>query len=150
MIAQKYIAQKYRDIPYLDGGRTVSGADCWGVVRLVLINEYGVPWLPSWGHIREASHNEIDAAYKSSRGVFFRVLLEGSGINAAVKSGDVVCVFNPRGECAHVGVVVPGDTGPTVLHTRPESGVSTLPLARFAAFYDHRIEYWRYASDKSL
>jgi cell wall-associated NlpC family hydrolase len=29
-------ADRYRAIPYLDGGRTFSGADCWGLCQLVL------------------------------------------------------------------------------------------------------------------
>jgi cell wall-associated NlpC family hydrolase len=136
------IAQKYKAVPYLDGGRTVRGADCWGLVRLVLMQEFGVKALPEWGHIREAQHSDIDDAYQATKNKFFRV----TGLNAEVKSGDVVCVFNAAGQCAHVGIVVPGDTGPTVLHTRPESGFPlSLPLARFAQSYDHRIEYWRYA-----
>ena len=136
------IAQKYKTVPYLDGGRTMAGADCWGLVRMVLMDEYGVPWLPEWGHISEASHADIHAAFCSSRPEFYRV--------PYAAAGDVVCVFSPAGECAHVGVIVPGDTGPTVLHTRPQSGISTMPLARFEHFYDNRIEYWRYAFDPSL
>jgi len=133
------IAQKYKDVPYVDGGRTMMGADCWGIVRLVLIQEYGVPWLPSWGRILNASHRVINAAYISSSSEFVRV--------DQPMAADVVCVFNADNECAHLGIVVPGDTGHTVLHTRPKNGVSTMPIARFERFYDHRIEYWRYAFD---
>ncbi|MGE0699041.1 MAG: C40 family peptidase [Hyphomicrobiaceae bacterium] len=38
--------QRYRNIPYLEGGRTRAGLDCWGLVTLVWREEMGVA-LPS-------------------------------------------------------------------------------------------------------
>ncbi len=133
------IAHEYATVPYVDGGRTRAGADCWGLARMVLLEQYGVPWLAEWGDIFDGEHERIHGAFESSRNKFHQV--------ETPEAGDVVCVFNAEGLCAHVGVVIPGDTSHVVMHTRPGAGVSTLPLQRFSRSYEHRIEYWRYAYD---
>lgn len=133
------IAHQYAAIPYVDGGRTRAGVDCWGLVRLVLLEQFGVPWLAEWGDVFDGQHDRIHAAYQSSRPEFYQV--------SVPQPGDIACVFSPAGLCAHVGVVIPGDAAHVVLHTRPGAGVSTLPVQRFERFYDNRIEYWRYAYD---
>ena len=43
-------SSKYLNIPYLADGRGWDGADCWGLVRLVLKEEKGLD-LPSYGEI---------------------------------------------------------------------------------------------------
>lgn len=130
------IAHKYAHIPYLDGGRDpVRGLDCWGLVRTVLMHEFSVPELPEWGAIFDGDHAEFNAAYCTMRSRFRRVV--------SAKPGDVVCVFNPAGQCAHVGIIIPGDTGPTVLDTTQKNGVQTCPLNDYARKYDNRIELRR-------
>lgn len=142
------IARKYAAIPYLDGGRSAvpvcsgsgfesTGLDCWGLVRLVLMHEYGVPDLPEWGRIFDKQPDRFDAAFQKMRGAFYCV--------DQPESADVVCVFNAEGLCAHVGIIIPGDTGPTVLDTTPKNGVQTCDLRNYARKYDNRIEFWRYA-----
>lgn len=43
-------SQKYLAVPFVDGGRDMSGADCWGMVRLVLLDRAGID-LPAYGEI---------------------------------------------------------------------------------------------------
>lgn len=38
---------KYVGIPYVNGGRDLSGVDCYGLIKLVYENEYG-ELLPDW------------------------------------------------------------------------------------------------------
>lgn len=40
----------YVGIPFVDGGRTIEGCDCWGLVRLVLLREKGIE-VPSYAEI---------------------------------------------------------------------------------------------------
>ncbi|OJU12760.1 MAG: hypothetical protein BGN85_08845 [Alphaproteobacteria bacterium 64-11] len=40
----------YVGIPFVDGGRTIAGCDCWGLVRLVHEREAGIE-LPDYGEI---------------------------------------------------------------------------------------------------
>ena len=39
--------RRYVGLPWLDRGRTADGADCWGLVRLVLAGHFGVE-VPSY------------------------------------------------------------------------------------------------------
>lgn len=34
-------AKKYAGIPFVTSGRDMSGCDCYGLVRMILVNEYG-------------------------------------------------------------------------------------------------------------
>lgn len=46
--------QGYVGIPYVDQGRSLAGLDCWGLVRLVHLEEAGVE-IPSYGDISETN-----------------------------------------------------------------------------------------------
>ena len=43
-------ASKYVGLRFKDGGREFDGIDCWGLIRLVLMNEKGIS-VPSYGEI---------------------------------------------------------------------------------------------------
>lgn len=43
-------AERYVGVPFLDGGRTLDGCDCWGLVRIVLAERAGIE-VPSYDAI---------------------------------------------------------------------------------------------------
>nr|BDD44770.1 tail assembly protein [bacterium] len=100
--------EKYIRIPYLDRGRDESGCDCWGLVRLVLENEFGKT-LP-------------DLDYESAEIVEDRLFdVSVAAVDAEEvkhpENGDVVLI---RGGLLpqHIGVFVDGQ----VLHTAKGMG----------------------------
>ena len=128
---------RYAGIPFIDGGRSFDGADCWGLVRLVYLAEAGIV-LPS--------HGEVSAA--DLRAVARRIEADDrDGAWIPVKTGDVrpldlVLMARPGGKTPHhVGIV----SGPgIVLHTEPETDAAHVRLdhpslaGRVLGFRRHR------------
>jgi len=89
--------EKYIGIPYAEKGRDETGADCWGLVRLVYKNELNID-LPSFNAEYETSDNErleeLFAQYK-----------EGWGLVDTPEIGDVV-IFRVFGYESHIGICI--------------------------------------------
>ncbi|MDR1836410.1 MAG: C40 family peptidase [Treponema sp.] len=105
--------KKYVGIPFVSNGRTLSGCDCYGLVRLVLRNEYGID-LP------ELSNDYADALnVKETMRLFaeHRPVLAGEKIDAPEEKA--VAVITEHGVAAHIGVVA-GDG--YILHTGVKTG----------------------------
>jgi len=51
-------ARDYVGIPFLERGRTRDGCDCWGLVRLVLHDEFGVdvPLFDGYSNLKSMRH----------------------------------------------------------------------------------------------
>jgi cell wall-associated NlpC family hydrolase len=97
---EKFDTTKYISIPFQNRGRSFDGCDCWGLVRLVYMNEYKTHLL-----------SFVDAYQSSSDGEKVRdIVLAGKALVSNVQKavpeyGDVV-VFNIRGNPCHVGIYV--------------------------------------------
>jgi cell wall-associated NlpC family hydrolase len=130
----------YQSIPYVDGGRTLAGCDCWGLVRLVLNTDFNVLYLPSFGRVSAGQYDAMDTAFKDGVEDFKQV--------QEPQAGDVACCFNQSGKMAHVAVVIHGDRGLTALETTSKYGVRTMQLAAFVKLYHNPVkpvEFYRYA-----
>lgn len=97
--------EKYIGIPYAVKGRTEKGVDCWGLVRLVYANEFGID-LPSLAE----DYNDDDVV----KAELIALHKEGWERVEEPSDGDVI-LFKMLGYEAHVGVYV-GDN--TFLHCR--------------------------------
>jgi len=105
--------KKYIGIPFVSNGRTLTGCDCYGLVRLVLSNEYGIS-LP------ELSDNYADASNIKETAMLFKEnipVLAGQKITAPQEKA--VAVITEHGVAAHVGIVAGGGY---ILHTGIKTG----------------------------
>lgn len=99
----------YIGLPFEEHGRTISGLDCWGLVRLVFGEQYNI-CLPSYAQAYDSTNNEKELGplirKESSK---WRRIKKGQE-----QLGDVI-VMRIRGEPMHVGLVL-GDH--TMLHVQ--------------------------------
>lgn len=92
---------KYSSVPYLDLGRSMAGADCWGLVKLVYENELGIT-LPSYDGCYASTEEraEIAALVGEAKGnaTWHRVHGEPKVFDVAV--------FRQGRLDTHIGVIV--------------------------------------------
>lgn len=108
-------------VPYVDGGRDLSGLDCWGLVRLVRHHHHGLPLLESFGRVLPDDKAGMTRGYHD---------LVAGFVETAPVDGAIACHF--LGDALwHVGVVV-DECGLKVLHTgRKQARPSLTRLAEF-------------------
>jgi cell wall-associated NlpC family hydrolase len=128
----------YVGLPWLDGGRTPRGVDCWGLVRLVLCRERGLE-LPGYGETSARQLIAVARAISAGKdGEDWREVPNG------LQRAFDVCVMRltGRGAIGHVGVMV---DAAHVLHVEAASDAAIVPLAHFtireriACFRRHRL-----------
>ena len=91
-------AADYVGIPFLERGRDRAGCDCWGLVRLVLAERFGVA-VPSYAgdYARVSDHARLAELVEGGRPGFAEA--------AERQPGDVV-LLRLRGLPIHVGLIV--------------------------------------------
>ena len=123
----------YIGIPYQDKGRTVAGCDCWGLVRLVLFQQWGRV-LPSL----DESYEKVDPAMTAKLVDQTSALVNAKRVEAP-EPGDVVVMRSLASPSAHVGIVVPGGY---LLHV--DRGITARVERLDSPRISHRIEgYYR-------
>ena len=114
--------EKYVGIPYAEKGRDETGADCWGLVRLIYKNELSID-LPSFSAEYDTSDNErledLFAQYK-----------EGWEAVDSPSIGDVV-IFKIFGHESHIGFCIGNNQ---FLHVREgrDSVIESLDNAKWS------------------
>ena len=111
--------REYIGIPFLSRGRTKYGLDCWGLVAMILKEQYDiiVPDLLEYN----------DALNRSETSEVINIntpLVAGEKLTNPVE-GSVV-VLSAGGLSAHVGLVIGGNM---IIHTTKETGVLIEPLS---------------------
>jgi cell wall-associated NlpC family hydrolase len=103
---------RYVGIPFVSGGRDGAGCDCYGLIRLVLLEEFGYR-LPELTNSYDACCTaEINPLFNQ-----YLPLLSGERIVKA--EAGAVAVIRVRGLPSHVGVFVDGEY---ILHTLRKIG----------------------------
>jgi cell wall-associated NlpC family hydrolase len=104
---------KYIGIPFITNGRTMNGCDCYGLIRLVLRNEYNI-------ELPELSDNYSDAQNIKETA---RLFAEHRPVLATEKLSKpqerAVVVITEHGVAAHIGIVAGGGY---ILHTGAKTG----------------------------
>jgi cell wall-associated NlpC family hydrolase len=118
----------YLRVPYVSKGRAMDGADCWGMVRLVLARELG-QIVPSYTDAYIDSEDETVASAIDLFSISWSRIEPG-----AERVGDVL-VINVLGEPYHCGVIVAPDR---FLHTLRKRGPGCEPYKQ--GFWAKRIE----------
>ncbi len=124
---------RYVGIPYVSKGRTYDGCDCWGLLRLVYLEQLGVE-LPSYAddNADAAEVSETRRVVEAKRDSWERV--------AIPRPGDAV-LMKIHGEPVHVGVYI-GDG--EMLHVRGGANACVQRLS--APFWRQAFEgFYRYA-----
>ena len=105
--------KKYIGIPFISNGRTMEGCDCYGLVRLVLRNEYNV-------ELPELSDNYDDAKNIEETSKLFR---ENLPVLTAEKIPELkekaLVIITKLGKPCHTGIYA-GDG--YILHTGAKTG----------------------------
>lgn len=102
------MVNRYVGTPFLAGGRQHGGLDCWGLVRLVLLEEFGID-VPAYGglpcSVAEPIEREIDGWINIEVG--------------RARPGDVLWL-RTGARTDHVGIIARRGR---MLHTTPRTGV---------------------------
>lgn len=122
-------------VPFVDGGRTMAGWDCWGMVYVAYREVLGIE-LPTYGDI---SADDLRAVR--------RAMVSGAAIRETwrpvrePRPFDVVGMKSAGGSImAHVGLYLPGE----VLHVERASMTAREPI-HGAIMRSRIIGYWRHA-----
>jgi len=105
--------KKYIGIPFVSNGRTAAGCDCYGLVRLVMCNEYGK-------ELPELSDDYSDALNKKETSRLFTKnlpVLAAEKIDSPEEGAVIVILEN--GLFCHVGISAGGGY---ILHTNVKTG----------------------------
>lgn len=89
---------RYLGVEWRNGGRTLDGLDCWGLVRLVLLEQFKVEFPLFDDFAYTVDHAKVLALYDEWHSRFIDVEM------GQEQPGDMVVMFN-RGVPIHLGIV---------------------------------------------
>jgi cell wall-associated NlpC family hydrolase len=120
---------KYIGLPYADKGRGPSSFDCWGLVRYVLQQEFGITSLPDYAdrYTSAGDRNSVSSAVSAGLALgWHQVTSPASG---------VLVILRVAGRPWHCGLAI---SDRLMLHTL--EGVNTCVERLDSAVWSKRIE----------
>ena len=135
--------EKYVEIPWSCGKSSLDEADCWGLVTLVLRNEFDI-------HISHMQNAYITDRSKISKAMLEGRNLSGWKITESPQAGDVCMMYvasneAPKGRPEHVGVMI---DSLSVLHSFSRSGgLSAIHETHVLKRMFKKLEFYHYAPD---
>lgn len=94
-------------VPYVANGRSQSGADCYGLVRMARVYLFGKPWMAVHGAVEGSDKRALTQAVQQESANYRQV---------KPYPGAIACAF--RGSlCAHIAIVVDIDGKRMILET---------------------------------
>jgi len=125
-------------VPYVDGGREMAGADCWGLVRLVMRERGGVD-LPTYGEIAASERARVARRMRrdSDGGPWLPVDVPRE-LDVVVMFADTKVGGKFRRLRGHVGIMLDGRH---VLHTEHDTGAEIVTIDERTI--KHRIACFR-------
>jgi cell wall-associated NlpC family hydrolase len=120
----------YIGIPFVDGGRTFDGCDCWGLVRLIFEKELDIT-LPQYGEISSSDMIRISEKMKAGRDdaeTWLPVLGDAKQFDV------VVMAWTGRKSPGHVGVAVDARR---LIHVEKGINTSMVPFSHYTV--KHRV-----------
>lgn len=124
--------EKYRNIPYVKGGRDLAGLDCWGLVRLVR-NEIKGDLLPEFNGVDPLDKRNLTKSKESC-------VIDFDLKRVDISSGAIVCGFTGK-LCFHVGIVIEVDGRLFILETDEGTGVVLTSPQMFKSRFS-KVEYY--------
>lgn len=116
-------AETYLGLPWIDRGRTMAGADCWGLVKLVLAREAGIT-IDDWLIPADASDRVAATIRAEMTGTTWGHQVAGP---RAAATFDVVVMRPTVGRLPlHLGVVAGHDC---LLHSEIDTGAALTRLS---------------------
>lgn len=135
-------AMRWIGIPFVDGGRSDAGCDCWGLVRLAMMERAGIQ-LGEYATVSESDYAAVSAAIgeAKSRGEW-ESIPEGHQNALDVVEMSLPAHHNGRASFLplHVGLLV---SRGWMLHTEQSTG-SRLSSIRDKLIFPRILGYWRH------
>ena len=104
----------YIGIPFLSGGRDCNGVDCYGLVRLVMKEQYSYDLPVFIGTYTNALN------LQQTKNLFIEQVPVLTGENLEKPQEGAICLIKHRGLLSHVGIYA-GDN--YIIHSRDNVGV---------------------------
>lgn len=122
---------EYLTIPYVDGGRSDNGLDCWGLVRNVLHKHFNHPLFESFGNVHPDNKQAMHEGFKCVASEFKTSEIETASVAAGLRNNCLI----------HVGVVLFIDGRLKVLHTSRRHGVALNTIREFNRLFPQVVFY---------